>query len=214
MGDMAGYKHDLLGEKVQNIPQWRAEEGGMGTSGIKRIKLVQQPRPVESAQVQPRLQPSQSQPTEHAIPPAACLYHMAVSAHHASTAHLQQSFIPQTVHTVHPNDAPPIIASGNMHKSHPYQPDPGASDKALGLCLLALDLLRAGLVSRSLSEVERVAFGLEFGNVAIKVITTLAPSKRAKGKQPVVVDLERLWRDVLEAVGQSVSAHIVRVRRG
>jgi hypothetical protein len=87
-----------------------------------------------------------------------------------------------------------------------FQHDPLAIAKIIGLQILALDLLKAGLGARELSDRERVAFGLEFAIVGFKVLTV---RKFGKGKGVEMVDMTRLETDVQQVLGESVGTLII-----
>jgi len=142
-------------------------------------------------------------PTMH-LPLIPALYHLAVSAHHASALHLQQTFIPGSIGVRLDSECAPITASMPIHGSVRYKPDPQALVKALSLLLLSLDLLRTGRMSKDLSESEEVAFGLEFGLVAVKVAEVQAMRVGEKGKQAEKIDMETLKYDARDAVSNAV----------
>lgn len=130
----------------------------------------------------------------------ALLYHTALSAHQASHFHLQQAFVPANVR---------CDSSDNFTNIHPtgavrlFDHDHQAADKALGLQLLALDLLHVGLGTSELSDRERVAFGVEFAEIALKVLQALK-AELGKGKRKEV-DKEKLLGDVRDTLAISVS---------
>jgi len=123
------------------------------------------------------------------IPLLPSLYHLATSAHLASSRHLQQIFVPHTT-TSPTGDIAPIKPSLDCT----FTPDPAALDKATALLVLALDALRTGLAIKSISEKERVAFSVEFGHVATKLLQAAPPS----------IDMARIRHDAREAVGLAV----------
>ncbi|KAK8861295.1 hypothetical protein IAR55_002114 [Kwoniella newhampshirensis] len=139
------------------------------------------------------------------VPTSALLYHFALSAHQASHRHLQQAFIPTSV-SVDPNAGSPVLSLHTPDGPRRFVHDPEAANKALGLQLLALDLLKAGLADSGLSDRERVAFGLEFGIVGYKVYTGCKATMKGKGKsreQRQVVDLINLMDDVQDTTAQA-----------
>ncbi|RSH94344.1 hypothetical protein EHS25_004147 [Saitozyma podzolica] len=90
----------------------------------------------------------------------------------------------------------------------PFQHDPGAATKALGLLLLSLHLLRIGIDSKELSYAERVAFGLEFATVGFKVLNILREAKAMppdKAPELPPVDVTKLVADMQGAIGSSMS---------
>ena len=143
------------------------------------------------------------------LPVIPLLYHLALSAHHASHRHLQQAFIPGSVIREEALDPPKFTAPPVVEYKRPetVTHDPQAADKALGLLLLALDLLKAGLASKDLSDKERVAFSLEFGVVGVKVLkgsesqgSTKTQDKRAS----IQVERGKLVGEVQDAVASGV----------
>ncbi|WVF66742.1 hypothetical protein IAT40_001484 [Kwoniella sp. CBS 6097] len=155
---------------------------------------------------------SSVQPTHHAATPstAALLYHAARSAHQAAHHHLQQFFMPLTLET----DFTPVSSNIPLYSSSSsrhlqFTHDAQAAAKALGLQLLALDFLQAGLAIPDLSDSERVAFALEFGNVGLKVYEACAKNKGSrKGKEkslkhPEAINTAKLMGDMQDIVGQA-----------
>jgi hypothetical protein len=142
------------------------------------------------------------------IPLGPLLFHQAVSAHRASQAHLQQTFIPSTVRCERHQSYPQItLATVGNTSTKPFQHDPGAATKALGLLLLSLHLLRIGIDSKELSYAERVAFGLEFATVGFKVLNILREAKAMppdKAPELPPVDVTKLVADMQGAIGSSV----------
>ncbi|WWD16802.1 hypothetical protein CI109_101234 [Kwoniella shandongensis] len=148
------------------------------------------------------------------IPTSALLYHFALSAHRSSHLHLQQAFIPTSI-SADPNAGSPLLpfhqSVGGGVGQKLFFHDREAANKALGLQLLALDLLKAGLADSGLSDRERVAYGLEFGVVGLKVYSgyqALSGHQHGKGKgkatEPrLIVDLGRLMDDLQDTVAQS-----------
>ncbi|OCF42525.1 hypothetical protein I317_03641 [Kwoniella heveanensis CBS 569] len=148
---------------------------------------------------------------------AALLYHAARSAHQASHHHLQQAFMPSTLETNLNPVALNIPAYSGPTSSQgplPFAHDAHAAAKALGLQLLALDLLRAGLSIPDLSESERATFALEFGIVGLKVYATCDanmgnPNGKGKGKSPDqtgAINTVKLMGDMQDFVGQAAEA--------
>ncbi len=138
------------------------------------------------------------------LPAIPLLYQLALSAHHSSQRHLQQAFIPSSVLCEADAGYPPIASTGQIPL---FIHDARAHDKALGLLLLALDLLRIALASNELSDKERVAFTLEFGVVGVKLLAVFRPTAPLKGNETQVedkVDVERLMGDVQYAVASGV----------
>ena len=143
------------------------------------------------------------------LPAIPLLYHLAVSAHHASHRHLQQAFIPSFAIREEAIDGPKSTtpAFDQYKRPETVVHDPNAADKALGLLLLALDLLKAGLASMDLSDKERVAFSLEFGVVAVKVLKGSEGQASAKNQEKGVsnqVERGKLVGDVQDAVASGV----------
>lgn len=147
---------------------------------------------------------SSSHASSQAIPDAALLYYLAVRAHHSAHLHLQQVFVPHRIRTdAEPGTAIPLNSNPTMSTAfeHDYQ----ATDKALALLVMALDYLKLGLASRSLSDRERVAFGVEFAQVGLKVLRTLKTGRdeqrrSSKGK-------ERSLEERVDAAGLSADLH-------
>ena len=139
------------------------------------------------------------------IPPVPFLYYLATSSHHTSQQHLQQAFIPPNVVCRSAADCAPIMAKTPDGTHSTFTPDPQATAKSLSLLLLSLDLLRLGLASKELSDRERVAFGHQFVIVAVKVIQTASCPFPGKGKEMALVNLSRIWNDVNDIAGHSVS---------
>jgi hypothetical protein len=129
------------------------------------------------------------------IPLLPSLYHLAASAHHASAQHLQQAFVPLNTSLPPTADIAPIRPRPDCL----FQPDPAALDKATALLIFALDALRTGLAINSIAEKERVAFSIEFGHVAVKLLRAA----------PTCIDTERIQQDAREAVGVAVSRRII-----
>ncbi|KIR32042.1 hypothetical protein I352_05671 [Cryptococcus deuterogattii MMRL2647] len=162
-------------------------------------------------------QQQQSVPISPCIPIAALLYHYAQVAHQTSHVHLQQAFVPTHISTDRSSGHSIIklysSSSSSLTQqtssSNRFNHDPQAFIKALGLQLYALDLLRAGLGMNNLSDMERVAFSLEFGVVGIKVYMAQQQTlqSKSKGKEKVegaqVVDCQRLMDDMQDIVGQA-----------
>ncbi|CAD6588699.1 MAG: hypothetical protein TREMPRED_005127, partial [Tremellales sp. Tagirdzhanova-0007] len=143
------------------------------------------------------------------LPAIPLLYHLAVSAHHASHRHLQQAFIPSFAIREEAIDGPKSTtpAFDQYKRPETVVHDPNAADKALGLLLLALDLLKAGLASMDLSDKERVAFSLEFGVVAVKVLKGSEGQASAKNQEKGVsnqVERGKLVGDVQDAVASGL----------
>ncbi|WVQ94355.1 hypothetical protein IAU59_001434 [Kwoniella sp. CBS 9459] len=179
----------------------------------------QEGRPLQYSQFQtyaphtPRLP---VHPNHHPTLPstAALLFHAARSAHQASYYHLQQAFMPTTLKTkLSPASLtlPSYATSSSSSSATPFTHDFHAAAKALGLQLLALDFLRAGLAIPDLSESERVAFALEFGIIGLKVYTACVQNKgsrssKGKGKSlgsAEAVDTAKLMGDLQDIVGQA-----------
>lgn len=137
------------------------------------------------------------------IPDTALLYHFAYTTWQSSNRHLSYVFIPSTVEAGGP-DSSFIHLPDPFHpkKYEPYKPDPRAVDKAISLQVLAIDTLKVGLKLSSLSDTERVTFGLLFGKIGIQLVQGLRA--RGKGKEKVVDD-QVLLRDVEEQINVSVS---------
>ncbi|ORY27685.1 hypothetical protein BCR39DRAFT_537919 [Naematelia encephala] len=123
------------------------------------------------------------------LPLLPSLYHLAIAAKNASSTHLQQVFIPPEVSSAQGTAFPLVSRSGI-----PYEPDPAAASKALGLQLLALDLLKLGMASKDITDRERVAFSIEIGLVSEKVLA----EKRKE------VDRVRLAQEAEEMVGAAL----------
>ena len=178
----------------QSTPSVEREDGG----DLKRRKVsLAGPMGFDS-------RPASSSTPPPLVPPIPLLYHLALSAHHAVHRHLQQLFIPAEV-DCDPNAGLPLITS-DARATLPFTHDPEAGLKALSLLLIALDFLRAGLASRDLSDRERVAFGLEFGVIGVKVLATTRTGGVKGNIMEYEVDTGRLFKNVQDAVGTAVSA--------
>jgi hypothetical protein len=94
------------------------------------------------------------------------LYQYAVAAHHHAHSHIQQAFVPRDI-DCNRDDVEPLVQYASTPS--PFQPDPLAAQKSLGLLTLALDFLRVGL-QLALSPRERVAYVTEYATVGIKVL--------------------------------------------
>ena len=143
---------------------------------------------------------------EDILPDPALLYHFAYSAWQCANRHLAQAFIPSTV--IPTSSEPSTIHLADPY--HPttlkrYEPDVHAADKALSLQLLAIDTLKIGLKLSSLSDTERVTFGLLFGKIGLQIVQALrAGNMKGKGKEEKSVDHQRLLQDIEEQVNVSV----------
>jgi len=137
------------------------------------------------------------------LPDTALLYHFAYTTWQSANRHLSHVFIPSTVEAGG-SDSSFIHLPDSLHpkKYEPYKPDPRAVDKAISLQILAIDTLKVGLRLSSLSDTERVTFGLLFGKIGIQLVQGLRA--RGKGKEKVVDD-QVLLRDVEEQINVSVS---------
>lgn len=186
-----------------------ASIGSTSASELKRRRLSVDTPPLSASPPVsvgvPRSTHSASTP---GIPLGPLLFHQAVSAHRASRAHLQQTFIPSSVRCERHASYPLItLATGKGATPKPFEHDHGAASRALGLLLLSLHLLRIGLDSKELSYAERVAFALEFATVGFKVLNTLREAKAmplAKAPELPPVDVTRLVADMQDAIGSSV----------
>lgn len=205
-------------------PHLQADEN---QTPLKRRKIS--PDMFEPIAVTGRLlnQQRQQQPVPQSpcIPIAALLYHYAQVAHQTSHVHLQQAFVPTHISTDRSSGHSIIklysSSSSSLTQqtssSNRFNHDPQAFTKALGLQLYALDLLRAGLGMNNLSDMERVAFSLEFGVVGIKVYMAQQQilQSKSKGKEKIegaqVVDCQRLMDDMQDIVGQAVSLCFCRL---
>lgn len=148
-------------------------------------------------------------PAACTIPSLPLLYHLALSAHHAASRHLQQLFIPSSVTSCADHTAcPPILSDlgGSKDRPHPFVHDPWAGHKAMDLLLLAFDLLRMALASHDLTEKEKVAFALEFGKVGMKALATTkhTPSSTGKQQDHYHVVVGRLQEEVQETIASGV----------
>jgi hypothetical protein len=134
------------------------------------------------------------------------LYHFAYSTWQCTNRHLIQAFIPSSIQAT-PTDPSTLHLSDPCHPNtfKPYEPDARAAEKALSLQILAIDTLKIGLKLSSLSDTERVSFGLLFGKIGLQVVQALrARSGKGKEKEGKVVDHQRLLQDVEEQVINSV----------
>ena len=140
------------------------------------------------------------------LPDSALLYHFAYSTWQCANRHLSQTFIPASVQPI-PSDPSTIHLTDPLHPttSKPYEPDVRAAEKALSLQILAIDTLKIGLGLSSLSDTERVTFGLLFGKIGIQVVHALrAGNRKGKGKEEKGVDRQKLLHDIEEQVNISV----------
>ncbi|KJD99786.1 hypothetical protein I311_06631 [Cryptococcus gattii NT-10] len=177
--------------------------------------------PLKRRKISPDMfEPTAPVPQSPCIPIAAVLYHYAQVAHQTSHVHLQQAFVPTHISTDRSSGYSIIklysssSSTQQNSSSNRFNHDPQAFAKALGLQLYALDLLRAGLGMNNLSDMERVAFSLEFGVVGIKVYMAqqqiLQSKSKGKEKEKMegaqVVDCQRLMDDMQDIVGQANEA--------
>lgn len=147
--------------------------------------------------------PSSKAPVHSVIPAIPLLYHLATTAHRASQSHLQQAFIPAEVTCDFNAGYPPMtIPDFTGQQPRAFQHDPQAAAKVIGLQVLALDLLKAGLGARELSDKERVAFGLEFVIIGLKLLNV--GKVNGKGKEIEIVDMGRLETEIQQVLGESV----------
>jgi hypothetical protein len=140
------------------------------------------------------------------LPDSALLYHFAYSTWQCANRHLSQTFIPASVQPI-PSDTSTIHLTDPMNPttSKTYEPDVQAAEKALSLQILAIDTLKIGLGLSSLSDTERVTFGLLFGKIGIQVVQALrAGDRKGKGKEEKGVDHQKLLQDIEEQVNISV----------
>ena len=191
---------DLGQESFSNLSAERQVAGVNATEQLLLAVLLRSP--TKTAMTEPMAEyPTASTSTAPLldIPVVPILYHLATSAHQASHHHLHQIYVPRNVSPAKAE----AIELNTPFGPIPFQHDSQARRKALGFLLLALDLLRLGLNRKELSESERVAFGLEFGVVGMKVLD--ASRLTGKGKAVSVEDPEKLRSDVAETLSQSVS---------
>lgn len=211
-------------------------QSGEHQTPLKRRKIS--PDMFEPTAVTGRLLNHQQQqqqrpvPQSHCIPITALLYHYAQVAHQTSHVHLQQAFVPTHISTdrssgysiiklYSSSSSSSSSLTQQSSSSNRFNRDPQAFAKALGLQLYALDLLRAGLDMNNLSDMEKVAFSLEFGIVGIKVYMAqqqiLQNKSKGKEKEKIegaqVVDCQRLMDDMQDIVGQAVSFVFLSARR-
>ncbi|WVR04107.1 hypothetical protein IAU60_001106 [Kwoniella sp. DSM 27419] len=154
-----------------------------------------------------KLSPAMDKPLTTPLSTSALLYHTALTAHQASHHHLQQAFVPHSTLVIPEADSHHLPMYHDSIRGSFYH-DLASASKALGLQLFALDLLRAGLTSKDLSESEMVAFAVEFGVVGTKVITSCRVG--GKGKTPVRIDIEGLITDLEDVLGR---AHLTAMRQ-
>jgi len=110
---------------------------------------------------------------------------------------------PSTIHLIDPF---------HPTTSKTYEPDARAAEKALSLQILAIDTLKIGLGLSSLSDTERVTFGLLLGKIGISVVQSVRAGSRkgkGKGKEEKSVDYRKLLQDIEKQVNISVSSFIV-----
>lgn len=149
------------------------------------------------------------------LPDSALLYHFAYSTWQCANRHLSQTFIPASVQPI-ASDASTIhlIDPLNPTVSKPYEPDVRAAEKALSLQILAIDTLKIGIGLSSLSDTERVTFGLLFGKIGIQVVQALrSGTRKGKGKEEEGVDHQKLLQDIEEQVNISVLPSVYRFGR-
>lgn len=148
--------------------------------------------------------------SELALPDLPLLYHTALSAHHAAYNHYQQAFVPIGTQIPVPTEAEkakpiPLYGKGEDDK---YSHDPHAGHTALRLLILSLDLLRIGLDTPGISDIEKAAFGLEFATVGIKVIHATQTIAHMKAPQqaafPITVNTKALLDDLEHTIATSV----------
>jgi hypothetical protein len=140
------------------------------------------------------------------LPDSALLYNFAYSTWQCANRHLSQTFVPASVQPI-PSDPSMIHLTDPMNPttSKTYEPDARAAEKALSLQILAIDTLKIGLGLSSLSDTERVTFGLLFGKIGIQVIQALrAADRKGKGKEAKGVHHQKLLQDIEEQVNISV----------
>jgi len=139
------------------------------------------------------------------LPDSALLYHFAYSTWQCANRHLSQTFIPSSVQAT-PSDPSTLHLTDPLDPttSKAHEPDARAAEKALSLQVLAIDTLKIGLGLSSLSDTERVTFGLLFGKTGIQVVQALrAGNRKGKGKEEKV-DHHKLVQDIEEQVNISV----------
>lgn len=196
--------HGIASSSLTTTPQKRplpsdyvssaaVEEGGK-ESKIRRVEH-------EAAEGEQRTT-SQPQPPGPPLPTIPYIYHLALQAHFASHQHLQQAFIPAEIGPTSNTGEGIKVALAGSGGHVAFKPDPQARAKSVSLLLFALDLLKLGLNSKLLSDRERVAFGHEFGVVALKV---LSAARHQQSKSRAWVDEQRLSEDAAEIIGNSVS---------
>lgn len=168
----------------------------------KRIKLDPEDRtshatsPTDRAAQSATLTPPIDDPI---IPLIPHLFHLAVTARAAASRHLQQIFIPAHVN-LRPRGGIGGINASPHHGAHTsYQPDVNSRDKALGLLVLALDLLREGLNLKGVSEKDRVVFGTEFGQAAMQLLQSNMHQTLGG------IDMDRIRQDAWDTIGNAVS---------
>ena len=140
-------------------------------------------------------------------PDKPLLYHLAIQAHHAARNHLQQVFIPSTVITTEASTSIKCTRPDTTG-SQTFTHDSQAPEKAVGLLLLALQILKIGLEAKDLSDVERVAFSYEFGLVGVKILDTYRLRSSVKGKQKALargIDVDKIKDDVQVTLASGVS---------
>jgi hypothetical protein len=143
------------------------------------------------------------------LPDSALLYNFAYSTWQCANRHLSQTFIPASVQAT-PSDPSTIYLTDPMNPttSKMYEPDARAAEKAISLQILAIDTLKIGLKLSSLSDTERVTFGLLFGKIGIQVVQALrAGDRKGKGKEEKGVDHQKLLQDIEEQV--NISVHLI-----
>jgi hypothetical protein len=174
-------------ERENGVPQTakrNAESNGGPSSSSKRIKVNE----------------------DDVLPDPALLYHFAYSTWECANRHLAQVFLPSSVQST-PSDPSTIHLTDPYRPttSKPYEPDVRAAEKALSLQLLAIDTLKIGLNLSSLSDTERVTFGLLFGKIGMQVVQAIrAGNRKGKEKEEKRVDHQRLLQDIEEQVNISV----------
>jgi hypothetical protein len=145
------------------------------------------------------------------LPDSALLYHFAYSTWQCANRHLSQTFTPASVQA-DPSDPSTIHLTDPLDPttSKTYEPDARAAEKAISLQILAIDTLKIGLKLSSLSDTERVTFGLLFGKIGIQVVQALrARDRKGKGKEEKGVHHQKLLEDIEEQVNISVRGLVI-----
>lgn len=152
--------------------------------------------------------PSGSKRNRPSPPTAAVLYHLAVSAHIASHVHLQQVFVPSTV-SFEAADSPIIYTAEASGSKHHFRHDARAAGKAVGLLLFSLDSLKTALGLQDLSYAERLNFAIEFGLVALELLSVADHDLRGRSRDYPCIATDLLKEELQDVLGALVGQLIL-----